>query len=49
MSKDEERAGAVVYTNVEMYSCRLPDGATAFSVELKALLLALEHVSKSHR
>ncbi len=46
-SKDEERAGAAVYTNVETYSCRLPDGATVFSAELKALLLALEHIRKS--
>ncbi len=46
-SKDEERAGAAAYTNAETYSCRLPDSATVFSAELKALLLALEHVSKS--
>ncbi len=46
-SKDGERAGAAAYTNDETYSCRLPDGATVFSAELKALLLALEHVSKS--
>ncbi len=32
---------------METYSCRLPDGATVVSAELKALLLALEHISKS--
>ena len=31
--KDEERAGATAYTNVETYSCRLSDGATVFSAE----------------
>ena len=46
-SKDEEKASTAVYSNAENYSCQLPDGATIFSAELKALLLALEHVSKS--
>ena len=39
-SKDEERAGAAVHTNAKTYFCRLPDGGTVFSTELKALLLA---------
>ena len=46
-SKDEERAGTAACTNVETYSCRLPDGATVFSADFKALLQALEHFSKS--
>ena len=44
--EDEERAGAAVYTSVGTYSCRFADSATVFCAELKALLLALEHVSK---
>ena len=46
-SKDEKRAGAAAYKNVETYSCQLPDDANVFSAELKALLLAHEHVCKS--
>ncbi len=33
------QSGAAIYT-------KFPDGATVFTAELKALLLALEHVSK---
>ena len=46
-SKLEEKASAAAYTSEETYRCRLPDGSTVFSAELKALLLAFEHVSCS--
>ncbi len=47
VSKDKERTGFEVCSNADTYSCSPPDGATLFSAELNALLLALEHISRS--
>ena len=47
ISEYEGRAGTGVHANTETYCYRLPDGATIFSAELKALLLALEHVTQN--
>ena len=41
-----ERAYTAVHKNAKTYSCQLEDGATVFSAELKALLLALEQNDK---
>ena len=46
-SNDEEWVGAAVYSNAEAYFWQLTDGASLFSAELKALLLALECDSTS--
>ncbi len=35
-SKDEERAGTLVYKNTDKHICQIPDGATVFSTMLNS-------------
>ena len=42
-SKDGNTAGSACVTPSDTYKCRLPDNASIFSAEIKAINLALDH------
>ena len=45
--KDGDTAGSACVTASDTYKCRLPDGASIFSAEIKAIDLALDHIEQS--
>ena len=46
-SKDGDTAGSACVTPSDTYKCRLPDSASIFSAEIKAIDLALNHIEQS--
>ena len=46
-SKDGDTAGSACVTPSDTYKCRLPDNASIFSAEIKAIDLALDHIEQS--
>ena len=46
-SKDGDTAGSACVTPSDTYKCRLPDNASIFSAEIKAVDLALGHIEQS--
>ena len=46
-SKDGDTAGSACVSPSDTYKCRLPDGASIFSAEIKAIDLALDHIEQS--
>ena len=46
-SKDGDTAGSACVTPSDTYKCRLPDNASIFSAEIKAIDLALDHIEES--
>ena len=46
-SKDGDTAGSVCVTSSDTYKCRLPDNASIFSAEIKAIDLAFDHIEQS--
>ena len=46
-SKDGDTAGSACDTPPDTYECRLPDNASIFSAEIKAIDLALDHIMQS--
>ena len=46
-SKDDDTAGSACVTPSDTYKCRLPDSASIFSAEIKAVDLALDHIEQS--
>ena len=46
-SKDGDTAGSACVTPSDTYKCRLPDSASIFSAEIKAIDLALDHIEQS--
>ena len=46
-SKDGDTAGSACVTPSDTYKCRLPDNASIFSAEIKAIYLALGHIEQS--
>ena len=40
------RAGSACVTPSDTYKCRLPDSASIFSAEIKAIDLALDHIEQ---
>ena len=46
-SKDGDTAGSACVTPSYTYKCRLPDNASIFSAEIKAIDLALDHIEQS--
>ena len=46
-SKDGNTAGSACVTPSDTYKCRLPDNASLFSAEIKAIDLALDHIEQS--
>ena len=46
-SKDGDTAGSACVTLSDTYKCRLPDNASIFSAEIKAIDLALDHIAQS--
>ena len=46
-SKDGDPAGSAYVTPSDTYRCRLPDNASIFSAEIKAVDLALDHIEQS--
>ena len=46
-SKDGDTAGSACFTPSDTYKCRLPDSASIFSAENKAIDLALDHIEQS--
>ena len=46
-SKDGDTAGSACVTPSDTYKCRLPDNASVFSAEIKAIDLALDHIEQS--
>ena len=46
-SKDGDTAGSACVTPTDTYKCRLPDNASIFSAEIKAIDLALDHIEQS--
>ena len=46
-SKDDDTAGSACVTPSDTYKCRLPDNASIFSAEIKAIDLALDHIERS--
>ena len=46
-SKDGDTAGSASVTPTDTYKCRLPEGASIFSAQIKAIDLALDHNEQS--
>ena len=46
-SKAVDTAGSACVTPSDTYKCRLPDNASIFSAEIKAIDLALDHIEQS--
>ena len=46
-SKDGDTAGSACVTPSDTYKCQLPDNASIFSEEIKAIDLALDHIEQS--
>lgn len=46
-SKDGKNSGSACVTNTGTHTCRLPDNASIFSAEIKAIDLALNHIEQS--
>ena len=46
-SKDGDTAGSACVSPSDTYKCRLPDNASIFSAEIKAIDLALDHIEQS--
>ena len=46
-SKDGDTAGSACVTPSDTYKCRLPDNASIFSAEIKAIDLAFDHIEQS--
>ena len=46
-SKDGDTAGSACISPSDTYKCRLPDSASIFSAEIKAIDLALDHTEQS--
>ena len=46
-SKDGDTAGSACVTPSDTYKYRLPDNASVFSAEIKAIDLALDHIEQS--
>ena len=46
-SKDGDTAGSACGTPSDTYKCRIPDNASSFSAEIKAIDLALDHIEQS--
>ena len=46
-SKDGDTAGSACVTPSNTYKCRLPDSASIFSADIKAIDLALDHIEQS--
>ena len=46
-SKDGDTAGSACVIPSDTYKCRLPDSASIFSAEIKAIDLALDHIEQS--
>ena len=46
-SKDGDTAGSAGLTPSDTYKCRLPDNASIFSAEIKAIDLVLDHIEQT--
>ena len=46
-SKDGDTDGSACITPSDTYKCRLPDNASIFSAEIKAIDLDLDHIEQS--
>jgi hypothetical protein len=48
-SKEDEKVAAAVVSDVRVSLCRLPDNASIFSAELRAIFTATKTIETSHR